>query len=181
VNPPPRHFPSTFCSALPLSALLAACSPAGRPPAADLPAVVSADLDGAAAACTAASGKPLMTQATLRADLNADGREDYVVNVGGINCEGAPSVYGDREKEVSVFIGDGRGGATRVFADSTFGVTIEGTTTAAKLWLTFSGSNCGKPPASDFASETFCDRALDFPADAREPVLAPLETVRILR
>ena len=94
-----------------------------------------------------------------RADLNGDGKEDFVLDTGSVNCDGAASIYGDREKWVGVYVGDGKGGATSAFIDSVYGVTIEGTGSAARLWLTVSGEQCGKKPAKDFASENFCDRA----------------------
>jgi hypothetical protein len=54
-----------------------------------LPAVVAADLKGIAAECTGAGGKALKNDAVKRADLNGDGREDCVLDVGSINCDGA--------------------------------------------------------------------------------------------
>lgn len=31
-----------------------------------------------------------------RVDLNGDGQDDFVLDVGSVNCDGAASVYGDR-------------------------------------------------------------------------------------
>jgi hypothetical protein len=36
-----------------------------------------------------------------RADLNADGEQDYVLDGGSVGCEGFASLYGDREKGVT--------------------------------------------------------------------------------
>ena len=127
----------------------AAAQAAAAPP---LPAVVAKAVKEVAAVCNENGGKANMTNAVKRADLNGDGIEDYVLDVGSVNCDGAASVYGDREKGVLVYVGDGKGGATEAFNDMSYGVTLEGTGSAAKLWLAVSGQLCGKPPAKDFAS-----------------------------
>lgn len=149
-------------------------------PQAGLPQAVAAALKPFADLCRESGGKPITTDAVKRADLNADGHEDFVLDVGSINCDGAASVYGDREKRVEVFVGDGKGGATSAFSDSTFGVKMEGAGAAAKLWLTVSGQACGKKPARDFASENFCERALVWNAKTKKFDYAPVSTVRMI-
>lgn len=111
-----------------------------------------------------------------RADLNGDGHEDFVVDTGSVQCNGAASIYGDREKSVSVYAGDASGGATQTFAGSSYGVKLE----SAKIWLTVSGAQCGKEPAQDFASEAFCERPLAWNAGAKNFELAPVGTVRMI-
>ena len=111
-----------------------------------------------AAVCTEVGGKADTTNAIKRADLNGDGIEDYVLDVGSVNCDGAASVYGDREKGVLVYVGDGKGGATEAFNDMSYGVTLEGTGPAAKLWLAVSGQRCGKTPAKNFAARLLRSR-----------------------
>ena len=86
----------------------AGSSHAARP---TLPAVVTADLQAVAAECVEVGGKALTDEAIKRADLNGDGKEDYVLDVGAIQCDGAASIYGDRSKKVTVYVGDGAGGA----------------------------------------------------------------------
>lgn len=132
----------------------------GPYPPAKLPATIAADLKSIADQCTEAGGKPRTDEAVKRADLNGDGWEDFVIDADYVRCDGAASIYGDREKWVGVYAGDGKGGATSAFTDSVYGVTIEGTGRAARLLLTVSGEQCGKKPAKDFASENFCDRPL---------------------
>jgi hypothetical protein len=146
-----------------------------------LPAVVAADLKGIAAECTGAGGKALTADAVKRADLNGDGKEDYVLDVGSINCDGAASIYGDREKGVTVYVGDGAGGAKNAFSDWVYGATIEGAGPAARLWLTVSGQQCGKKPAADFASENFCDRSLVWNAKTQKFDYAPVSTVKMIQ
>lgn len=149
--------------------------------AGSLPGVVAADLASAADACAEVGGKALTDAAVLRADLNGDGREDYVLDVGAIDCDGAPGVYGDRDKAVSVYAGDGAGGAKQAFSEMAYSVSLEGTGPAAKLWLTVSGPMCGKKPAQDFASEAFCDRHLVWNAKAQKFDFAPVSTVRMIQ
>jgi len=148
---------------------------------AKLPAVVAADLKEIASECTSAGGKVDTSQAVKRVDLNGDGKEDYVLDVGSIRCEGFASLYGDREKSVAVYAGDGAGNAKNAFNGMAFGATLEGTGPAAKLWLTVSGQTCGKKPARDFASESFCDRYLVWNANAQKFDFAPVSTVRMIQ
>ena len=117
------------------------CATAQAAAAPPLPAVVAKAVKDTAAVCTEVGGKADTTNAIKRADLNGDGIEDYVLDVGSVNCDGAASVYGDREKGVLVYVGDGKGGATEAFNDMSYGMTLEGTGSAAKLWLTVSGQH----------------------------------------
>ena len=103
-----------------------------------------------AAVCTEVGGKADTSNAIKRADLNGDGIEDYVLDVGSVNCDGAASVYGDREKGVIVYVGDGKGGATEAFNDMSYGMTLEGTGPAAKLWLTVSGQSVRQAAGEGF-------------------------------
>jgi hypothetical protein len=151
---------------------------AASPP---LPAAVAKAVKETAAICTEVGGKADTSQAVKRADLNGDGIEDYVLDVGSVNCDGAASVYGDREKGVLVYVGDGKGGVTEAFNDMSYGMTLEGTGPAAKLWLTVMGRQCGKPAAKDFASENFCDRALVWNAKTRKFDYAPVSTVKMIQ
>jgi hypothetical protein len=74
------------------------------------PAAVATALKEVAGICTEVGGKALTDNAVKRADLNGDGNEDYVLDVGSVHCDGAASVYGDREKGVTVYVGDDKGG-----------------------------------------------------------------------
>ena len=57
---------------------------------------------------------------------------------------------------------------------------IDGTGPAAKLWLTVSGAGCGKEPAADFASESFCERPLAWNAKKQAFDYAPVSTVKMI-
>jgi hypothetical protein len=153
---------------------------AGAAVAADAPALppaVVAGVKAAAAICTEVGGRPRTADAVKRADLTGDGKEDFVLAVDSIECEGAYSIYGDREKSFTVYTGDGKGGASEVYSGAAYGLRIEG----GKLWLTLSGGDCGKPPAPDFASENFCDRPLAWNAATKKFGYAPLNTVRMIQ
>jgi hypothetical protein len=159
-----------------------AASPAGQP-ASDpsLPAAVAKGVQAVADQCREVGGTPVTTEAVKRVDLTGDGKDDFVLDVGSVNCDGAASIYGDREKSVTVYAGDGAGGAALAFSDAVFGARIEGTGPAAKLWLTVSGAQCGKKPARDFASESFCERALTWNAKTKTLDYAPVSTVKMVQ
>ena len=148
---------------------------------AKLPAAVMGDLQAIAADCTGVGGKALTQDAVKRADLNGDGKEDYVLDVGSIICDGAASAYGDRAKGITVYSGDGAGGAKNAFSSWVYAARIEGTGPQARLWLTVSGEKCGKKPAADFASESFCERPIAWNAAARKFDFAPVSTVKMIQ
>ncbi len=148
---------------------------------APLPKSVKDAVDAVAAVCSESDGKPNTTNAIKRADLNADGHEDYVLDVGSVVCDGAASIYGDREKGVMVYVGDGKGGAVEAFNGSSFAINLEGTGSSAKLWLSVMGHDCGKKPAASFAEESFCERPLQWNAKTRKFDFAPLSTVKTIQ
>lgn len=158
-----------------------AAAHAGQEATAPLPPAVAKALGTVAETCREAGGKPITGEAVKRADLNGDGRQDYILDVAAIQCQGAPGVYGDREKGIQVFAGDGAGGAREAFSDSVFGMKVEGAGSAAKLWLTVTGRQCGKEPAADFASESFCERALAWNATTGKFDYAPVSSVRMIQ
>lgn len=145
-----------------------------------LPATVATALASIATECSAVGGTPHTERAVQRADLNADGREDYVLFTGWIDCENAASIYGDRAKSLALFTGDGQADAAETFADWTYDAVIEGDGTAARLWLTVTGEQCGRPPARDFASEAFCERAIEWNPVTGRFDYAPVGTVRMI-
>jgi len=167
---------------------LAACdrAPTGSAPepasaAADdaaLPAIVATALAETAAECSDVGGTPQTQDTVRRIDLNDDSHEDYVLYTGWVTCENAVSVYGDRAKRLTVFAGDGQGGAAESFADWTYDAQFEGD--PATLWLVVAGDNCGRPPAPDFASEAFCQRAIVWNAGSGRFDYAPVDTVRMI-
>jgi hypothetical protein len=157
--------------------LAAAVSLAGPP---KLPAAVAKDLKEAAMICTEVGGKPDPSNAVTVVDLNGDGNDDYVFG-GAMPCEGAASVYGDREKGVIVYVGDGAGGARRSFDGWAYDIEIDRKGPAPRLWLTVSGGDCGKPPAKDFASENFCHRPVVWNPKSNAFEFGPVSAVRMIQ
>ena len=157
--------------------MLAACAESSG---ADLPPTVVEAVATLAEVCTASEGKPRSDDAVRTVDLNGDAVDDFVVYAGWMVCEGAWSVYGDREKTITVYAGDGRGGAPEAFAGSVFDAAIETTERGAALWLGVMAEDCGRPHAETFAEETFCDRAIVWNATTRRFELAPLATIRLI-
>lgn len=146
-----------------------------------LPATVASDLKTIAEECNGVGGKAMSDDAVRLVDLNGDGRDDYVLFVGWIACEGAASAYGDRAKEVRVYAGDGAGGASKAFADVAYDAQIQGAGTDAKLWLSVSGMNCGKKPAATFAEEAFCERPIAWNAKTGKFDFAPVSAIKMVQ
>ena len=159
----------------------AATPPGNTTPLIKLPTGVAASVKSRGDTCREVGGTPRTGDVVKHVDLNADGKEDFVVDVGSANCDGAASIYGDREKGVAVYVGDGMGGATEAFSDSVYGATIEGQGSAARLWLAVSAQRCGEKPAVDFATANFCDRVLVWNAQTKQFDYAPVSTVRMLQ
>lgn len=153
--------------------------PAAQAAPPKLPATVAAAVKAVAAECAGVGGKAMTDDAVRPADLNGDGHQDFVLYLGWVNCDGAASIFGDREKGVYVYVGDAAGAATSAFADSAYEAKLESTGTGARLWLTVSGAQCGKKPAADFASETFCDRPIVWNGKTRTFEFAPVSSVRM--
>jgi hypothetical protein len=152
----------------------------GETPGATWPPSVATALAELMDQCTGADGTPNTENAVQRADLNADGTEDFVLYAGWIVCENAWSIYGDREKVLTVFAGDGDGGATQAFSDMVFDAKIERQGNDAQLWLGISAEGCGRPRAETFAEETFCDRPIEWRTGAARFDYAPLDSVRLI-
>lgn len=160
-----------------MALVLTACS---RPPSSGLPAAVAVALEGLAEECRAAQGTPRVDDAVKHADLNGDAREDYVLFAGWLACDGAPGVFGDREKPLQVFVGEGSRAARFAFGQQAYDARLEYHGGKAVLWVTTVAGNCGRPPAASFAEEVFCDRAIAWTAPGQFE-FAPVDTVRIVQ
>jgi hypothetical protein len=158
--------------------MLVAC---GETSDADLPPTVIEAVALLSEICTASEGKPRSDQAVRTVDLNGDRVDDFVVYAGWMVCENAWSVYGDRQKAIMVYAGDGRGAAPEAFADQVYDAAIESTSSGDSLWLSIAAEGCGRPRAETFAEETFCDRAIVWNTVTRRFEYAPLETVRLIQ
>jgi hypothetical protein len=174
---------SLFCFASVEAADPAQPAPAAAPaPAAEpaLPERVAKALGENVAICTSAGGTAGTQTAIKRADFNGDGNDDFVFDVGSIQCEGAASIYGDREKLVQVFIADGAGGATSGYRGLVYGVKLEGTGKDAKVWVTMAGKGCGKEPAKSFSEESFCNRQIVWNAETKKIEIAPVSAAQMI-
>lgn len=146
-----------------------------------LPKHVARDLKDTATMCSAVGGKPNTDKAVRRVDLNNDGKEDFILDVGQIECDGNASIYGDREKAVTVYVSDGAGGDAVAFTHPVFGVKVEGSEASARIWVTVMARECGKKPAKDFASESFCERPLNWNAKEKKFSWAPVREARMIQ
>ena len=144
-----------------------------------LPGTVAAALAELSSMCSDAGGTPRTDTAVRRVDLNGDGHDDFILYTGWISCENAWSIYGDREKLVEVFAGDGANGAALAFTANVYDARIDSADGRQTLWLTTSGQACGRPPAATFAEETFCERAVVAQGPAKFE-FAPVSTVRMI-
>jgi len=165
--------PTTFC-------VLFLGSACGRPPGDALPGGVREEVEALARQCSEVGGTPHTDRAVRRADLDGDGDGDFVVFAGWIDCQDAVSVYGDREKHLVVLVADASGEVRSSFSDAVYAATIEDDSIPATLWLTVSGVDGGRPRAPDFASESFCERALSWDADKQAFDYADLDSVRMI-
>lgn len=163
-----------------LSFAVLAAAACGRPSSDALPPPVATAVAALADECSRVDGIPHTDGAVKRADFTGDGREDFVLYTGWIDCENAASIYGDREKGVAVYAGDGAGAAAAAFDDSVYDVTIEDNAGARQLWLTVAAQRCGRPQAASFSEESFCDRAIVWDAAAGRFDYAPVSTVRMI-
>jgi len=165
---------------LPAVLLVFAVGACGQP-ADELPEAVATALAAVAEECTGVGGTPHTQNAVRRIDLNGDAVDDFVLYTGWIDCENAVSIYGDRQKALTVFAGDGAGaGAAIAFADAVYDAALESADDGMRLWLTTSGAGCGRPPAASFADESFCERAIVWNAARSQFEYAPVAGVRMI-
>ena len=167
---------------LPVAVLIAllgavACSrSADRSSLDSLPQSVSDAVAALAAQCRAVDGIPHTDDTVRCGDFTKDGRDDFVLYAGWMACGNAASVFGDREKDVTVFTGDASGGASWAFGDSVYDVAIEDADGKLQLWFTV--SLFGPPGESEISHNTLYTTdgsKLHFTTD--EPMGAPMDLV----
>lgn len=110
-----------------------------------LPEPVRAAMAEHAAACRDMGGRPAPTpDYHTRADLNGDGRPDHIIDLAGLNCNGAPSAFcGSAGCPVSVFL-SGPGGYRAVNLGHVQGWRLDRTGPRPALVLDLHGSSCGR-------------------------------------
>ena len=141
-----------------------------------LPAAVKTYVGEFDTLCRDAGGKPGKHDPAMiqRGDFNGDGVADYVVNIGGYNCDGAASAIdnGQSGAAVAVFAG----GTSKAWSGSAYGASIEG----GKLYLDTAGLDCGQRNAASvpFSELKACSRPLVWNAASKKFVWGPLSQAR---
>ena len=145
-----------------------------------LPPPVANAVAALATECGRVDGIPHTDGAVKRSDLTGDGVKDFVLYAGWIDCENAASIYGDREKGVSIYAIDAAGTAVAVFNDSVYDVMIRVNGGKSQVWVTMAAERCGRPKAASFSEESFCERAIVWNAAVRRFEYAPVSAVRMI-
>jgi hypothetical protein len=150
--------------------LLAACLPVLPAAAQGLPPEVQAYADEQALACTAAGGEPRIGPAFATAvDLDGDGAIDFIVDLAGIECVDAWSLFcGSAGCPVSVWLA-GPQGHSRVWGDYAEGWEVQGTGAETALVVRQRGAAC---PDSETGVE-HCRQRLAFAAGEAVAEAAP--------
>jgi len=148
---------------LPLSAALALALLAPPASAQGLPPALEGFADEQAAACREAGGEPRIGPAFATAvDLDGEGRLDYIVDLAGIECAGAWSLFcGSAGCPVSVWLA-GPDGHARVWGDYAQGWEIVGAGAETALLVHRHGTAC---PGNATGVEP-CSQRLAFAAGA---------------
>jgi len=143
-----------------------------------VPEEVAANMRRMADYCKEVDGKPLPHEFVEHGNL-ADGLEFWAINEGAFQCEGAWSLFcGSGGCQVAVYMVLPNGHAKQVFARGAYGMAMERTGTAAKLWLGVGGGLCGQEGNPSHADAIHCDRPLTWDTKAQRLDFAPLSKAR---
>jgi hypothetical protein len=150
-----------------------------------LPTAVRQSIAEMNAICRDASGTPGRSPELIKiADLNGDGMNDYVVDMGSFNCEGAASVMvnGQSGANVTVFVGGPNNTAAKAWTDSVYGNRIDRTGARPRLYVDVAAISCGQRNAANlaFAAWQFCSRPLNWNATKKAFEFAPMAEKRPL-
>lgn len=127
------------------------------------PKLVNAYAEQLVGMCRASAGSPSVQAALLRADLNADGRLDWIVDAGRYPCPGRPAVAVQAGAPVTVFLATEDGGAAPAFQRLAQAAQLQRAASGEmRLWLTLGGGDCGE---ADLAAR--CERRLTWLPDSR--------------
>jgi hypothetical protein len=146
-----------------------------------LPLTVQREIAEMEKICREAGGKPANSPGLLTVtDLTGDGLPDFVIDQGVFNCEGAVSLFaGSGGSQMSVYVGDSTGQASKVFDSGSFGIKIDKTQTPAKVLVMVGGHMCGQEmtattPRSDLKS---CWRSVDWNEKTKKMQFVPVPQV----
>lgn len=152
-------------------ALFAACLPALPAAAQSLPPGLQAFADEQSMTCTEAGGEPRIGPAfATPVDLNGDGAADYIVDLAGLECAGAWSLFcGSAGCPVSVWL-SGPDGLARVWGDYAQGWEVQGAGAETALVVHRHGTFC---PGATSGAEG-CSERLAFAGAAGATGAAPV-------
>jgi hypothetical protein len=143
-----------------------------------------------AAFCRDLGGTPniLASYQTVR-DLNGDGREDFLVNLANLECQGAWSAFcGSAGCPVNAWLSEPAGGFRRFDFGYLQGIEIQDGAPLPKLLAGYHGSLCGDPDriGADTCTRTWTftsndppEPPVDAPAAAPEPELEVRPEARV--
>ncbi len=149
---------------------------AAGPPAKPLPAAVSAYIADVDAECRQGGGMPGQHGENMvqRGDFNADGNDDFVVNIGNYDCSGAEGLLqnGWMGHTIAVFA-DGR---SKAWEGSGYRATVRG----RQLFIDTAGIYCGQYPLQTRAisDAKHCSRPLAWDSKARKFAWGSLSKAR---
>jgi hypothetical protein len=154
-----------------------------KPRATPIPAAVRAWVAELAGICTSSGGRPGRSPALIKyADLTGDGLQDFIVDAGSFNCEGAASAMsnGQSGADLSIFAAGPGNTATKAFSGSVYSNEIDTKGKVPRLYIEVSGVACGQRNAArlPFSQVTSCMRPLNWVAARRVFVLAPMAEKR---
>lgn len=138
-------------------------------PQAITPAILNAYVAQVGAMChRSEKGDALLTAVAQRADLNGDGIDDWVIDVGKA-CPTSTGPTREYGSQVTVFRGTKEGDAFPAFQQAAFASRLERVAGKTRLVLTLGGGSCGLPTAG-----ARCDRVVVWTARTSRFDLAPL-------
>jgi len=118
-----------------------------------------------------------------RIDLNNDGNDDFIVNEGAYNCDGAEAnmTNGHNGSDLYIFAGHADHSVTLAYHQSVYNSHIETTGGKRRMIVSVAAASCGADDRDlPFAAWEFCDMPLDWNAKDKKFVLAPLSEKRHL-
>lgn len=125
-----------------------------------------------AALCRDVGGEPhiLASYQTVH-DLNGDGRDDFLTNLAGLECENAWSAFcGSAGCEVSAWLSEPSGGYHRFDFGNLQGIRIEDAAPLPRLVAGYHGAFCDDPARSGAES---CSRTWTF--SSNDPAVPPVD------
>ena len=121
------------------------------------------------------------------ADLNGDGRPDYILSAGHLNCKNAESIFssasGDSAIIVIVGTADGKGKGKVAFDEIVHDFQLDKRHRPARLYLTVGGGWCGQQNAENLSRPDIkqCQRPLRWNRSKQIFKFAPLSAARPAR